>query len=164
MNKLKKQSLIKLIATLCGKLKIGSDERHAIQKQVTGKSSLKEMSLPELEDVVAHLRRIEAAKNPQASQPAASKPGKPWAFVFRLPEDRQRLAKKLYRQAERIGALQTPPVAAMSPEYMAGAARQMLGYNQPGFENVVVRLELATAETLRKMVQAMETHLRRKAA
>lgn len=58
MNVLKKQSRIKAINAACGKLKIGREERHAIQLQVTGKASLTVMTLPELDDVLGHFNRI----------------------------------------------------------------------------------------------------------
>jgi phage gp16-like protein len=143
MNVLKKQSRIKAINTACGKLGIGRDERHALQLQVVGKASLTEMALPELDDVLSHLNRIGKG----------SKPEDEWKFVFRLALERQRYAKKIYRLAERIGALQTPRVGVMSKAYVEGIARQMRGCDQP--------LEFCDCEQLHKIVQALEVFVKR---
>lgn len=143
MNILKKQSRIKAINAACGKLGIGRDERHALQLQVVGKASLTEMHLPELDDVLSHLNRIARG----------GKPADEWKFVFRLTVDRQRYAKKIYRLAEKIGALQTPPVPVMSKAYVEGIARQMRGCDQP--------LEFCDCAQLHKIVQALEVFVKR---
>lgn len=143
MNALKKQSRIKAINAACGKLGINRDERHALQLQVVGKASLTEMALPELDDVLSHLNRI--AKG--------AKPGDEWKFVFRLPLERQSYAKKIYRLAERIGAMQQPAVSVMSKEYVEGISRQMRGCDQP--------LEFCDCSQLHKIVQALEVFVKR---
>ncbi len=148
---LKKAARIRAIHAACRANGIDADARHDLQLALTGKASLSEMDFIEVTRVLDHLNRRGNA-------------GNEWRFVFALPEERKRLAQKLYRQAERVGAMQNPPVKIMSPQYMAGIARRMLGYDKPGFENVVVRLEMATAETLHKMVQAMEKHMKRHGA
>ena len=146
MNILKKQARIKAINAACGKLKIGKEERHALQLQITGKTSLTEMALPELDDVLSHLNRIARGTDPADE----------WKFVFRLVSSRQTHAKKIYRLAERIGKLQTPPVGVMSKAYIEGIARQMRGCDQP--------LEFCDPEQLHKIVQALEIYVKRHGA
>lgn len=141
MNALKKQSRIRAINTACGKLKIGTEERRALQLQITGKQSLTEMVLHELDDVLSHLNRIANSK------------GNEWAFVFKLSVIRQSYAKKIYRLAERIGAMQSPRVGVMSKAYIEGIARQMRGCDQP--------LEFCDAEQLHKIVQSLEVYVKR---
>lgn len=146
MNVLKKQNRIKAINAACGKLKIGKEERHALQLQITGKQSLTEMALPELDDVLSHLNRIGKG----------GKPADEWKFVFRLALERQSYAKKIYRLAERIGAMQTPPVGVMSKAYIEGISRQMRSCDQP--------LEFCDCEQLHKIVQALEVFVKRHGA
>jgi phage gp16-like protein len=143
MNVLKKQSRIRAINTVCGKLGISREERRAIQLSNTGKNSLTEMSLPELDDVLSHFNRIAKGNNP----------GNEWRFVFKLSLARQIYGRKIYRLAERIGALQQPPVAIMSKAYIEGVASQMRGCDQP--------LEFCDAEQLHKIVQALEVFVKR---
>jgi len=141
MNALKKASRIRAINAACGKLKIGKEERHALQQQVTGKQSLTEMTLPELNDVLSHFNRIASGKANE------------WSFVFRMPLERQSYGKKIYRLAEAIGALQAPPVARMSKAYIEGVASQMRGCDQP--------LEFCDCEQLHMIVQALEVYVKR---
>jgi len=141
MNVLKKQTRIKAINAACGKLGIGRDERHALQLQITGKASLTEMALPELNDVLSHLNRVAGGKKNE------------WSFVFKLALERQIYAKKIYRLAEKIGAMQTPPVSIMSKAYIEGIASQMRGCEQP--------LEFCDCEQLHKIIQALEIHIKR---
>lgn len=141
MNALKKQSRIRAINAACGKLRIGKEERHALQLQVTGKQSLTEMSLPELNDVLSHLNRIASGKANE------------WSFVFKLALERQSYAKKIFRLAERIGALQTLPVPVMSKVYIEGVAQQMMRADTV--------LEFCDCAQLLKIVQALEVFLKR---
>ncbi|MFZ2269069.1 MAG: phage protein GemA/Gp16 family protein [Azonexus sp.] len=141
MDILKKQSRIRAINAICGKLKIGAEERHSIQLSVTGKASLTEMELPELNDVLSHLNRIVSGKTNE------------WSFVFRLPLERQSYGKKIYRLAEKIGALQVPPVPRMSKSYIEGVAGQMKGCDAP--------LEFCDCAQLHKIVQALEVYVKR---
>lgn len=143
MNVLKKQNRIKAINAACGKLKIGKEERHALQLQITGKQSLTAMALPELDDVLSHLNRI--ARGAQ--------PGDEWKFVFRLSLERQVYAKKIFRLAEKIGAMQERPVPVMSKAYIEGVSRQMRGCDQP--------LEFCDAEQLLTIVKALEIFVKR---
>lgn len=153
MNALKKQSRIKAINTACGKLGISRDERHALQLQITGRQSLTEMHLPELDNVLSHLNRIANTTKANAGTRGAVKVGDEWKFVFRLPLERQSYAKKIYRLAEKIGAMQQPPVPVMSKEYIEGISRQMRGCDQP--------LEFCDPEQLHKIVQALEVFIKR---
>lgn len=143
MNVLKKQSRIKAINAACGKLKIDREERHALQRDITGKASLTEMTLPELNDVLSHINRIARG----------ARPGDEWRFVFRLMPDRQTFGRKIYRLAERIGAAQQPPVRVMSKAYIEGIAEQMRGCKQP--------LEFCDTDQLRKVIQALEIYCKR---
>lgn len=146
MNALKKNSRKAQINILCTQMGIEREERHAIQLQVTGKVSLTDMSLPELDDVLNHLHKLRNGKNPDDE----------WRFVFRLTPDRQRYAKKIYRLAEKIGTLQSPRVAIMSKAYVEGVASQMRGCDQP--------LEFCDCEQLHKIVQALEVFVKRHGA
>lgn len=141
MNVLKKQARIRAINAICGKLKIGTDERHDIQLSTTGKSSLTAMTVSELNDVLSHLNRIASGQKNE------------WSFVFRLPVERQSMGKKIFRLAEAIGALQKPAVKVMSKAYIEGIARQMKGCDSP--------LEFCDCEQLHKIVQALEVHVKR---
>jgi len=141
MDALKKTSRIRAIHAACRAQGIDDDTRHALQVQITGHASLTEMSVFDLDSVLSHLNRHGAAK-PNA-----------WGFVFRLPPERQVVAKKIYRLAQRLGAAQVPPVGAMSKRYVEGIAERMLGADTV--------LEFCDPETLRKIVQALEIHCKR---
>lgn len=149
MDTLKKNSLRTIIFAIAGKsaLNLDQDERRAIQLQVTGKLSLSEMSALDMEDVVSHLRRLQAAQQQGTRSPNE------WGFVFRLPRERQATAKKIFRLAERIGAAQKPPVGPMSKRYIEGIAEQMIGADTV--------LEFCDPEILRKVVQALEMYCKR---
>jgi len=143
MNVLQKRARIKVVTTLCGKLGIADDERHAIQVGRTGKSSLTKMAVWELDLVIDHLRKIENG----------GKPANEWAFVFDLKPDRQRFARKIFRLAETIGAMQTPPVPVMSKAYIEGIAEQMIGTDTV--------LQFCAPELLHKVVKALEVFVKR---
>ncbi|MBN8462665.1 MAG: regulatory protein GemA [Dechloromonas sp.] len=149
MDAIRKSNLRAIIFALAGKKALGltEDERRAIQMQVTGKASLSDMSALDMEDVVHHLRRL------QNAQQSGTRPANPWAFVFRLPPEKQIPCRKIYRLAQRIGAAQKPPVGAMSKRYMEGIAERMLGADTV--------LEFCAPEILRKVVQALEIHCKR---
>lgn len=98
----------------------------------------------------------------------AAKGGKPseaseWLFVFRCPPDRQPLLKKIYRLAQAIGALQTPPVPAMPKVWAEGILKQMRGHNAAAYRPSQVDgpLEWAGDADLRMLVQALEIHRKR---
>lgn len=152
MDVLKKQSLRKIVLAICGKngLALSADRRHEIQFDVTGVASLTDMSAPQLEDLISHLRRLQKALQPVGEPRATNE----WNFVFKLTPDRRAYGKKIYRLAERCGALQKPPVPVASKAYVEGITEQMRGTKQP--------LEFCDCEQLRKVVIALEKHLNRK--
>ncbi|WP_415034923.1 phage protein GemA/Gp16 family protein [Azonexus sp.] len=136
---------IRAIHAACRVLGIDDAARRAMQQQLTGKYSLREMGMTDLNTVLDHLNR--GRKVAQAQQ------GGEWRFVFRLTAERQVVAKKIYRLAERVGPLLSPPVALASKAYIEGVTKQMRGTEQP--------LEFCSAEQLRKVVQALEMFVRR---
>jgi phage gp16-like protein len=142
MDALKKQSRIKAVHAACRAQGIDEDTRRAIQIQVTGKASLKDMSALDLTDLLNHLNRRKGDKD-----------GNEWRFTFKLAADRRTYCTKIYRLAQRIGALQSPPVPVMSKAYIEGVAAQMRGCDQP--------LEFCDTEQLHKIVQALEIYLKR---
>lgn len=138
---LQKAARIRAIHAICRQRDIDADMRRDIQMQITGKASLSDMSLHEVSQVLDHLnRRGEAGADE-------------WKFVFRLGAERQSYGKKIYRLAQRIGALQTPPVPVVSKAYIEGITEQMRGARQP--------LEFCDAGQLHKVVQALEVYLKR---
>ena len=141
MDVLKKTSRSKAVHAACRAQGIDDETRHALQVQITGHASLKDMSVFDLDSVLNHLNRHGAAK-PNA-----------WGFVFKLPAERRDLCKKIYRLAERVGAAQTPPVGAMSKRYIEGIAERMLGADTV--------LEFCDAAILHKVIQALEIHCTR---
>lgn len=143
MHVIQKSDRIKAINAACGKLGIEREERHKLQLSITGIDSLTKMSLPQLNDVLSHLNRI--ANGDQA--------GDEWRFVFKLTPGRQTYAKKIYRLAQKIGAMQNPPVAIMTKAYVEGIAAQMRGCDQP--------LEFCEPDQLHKIVQALEVYVKR---
>lgn len=149
MNKLQKAGLVRTVHAICGKKGLGltDDERRAIQLAVTGLASISDMTLPQLDDLVRHLRKIQNASK------AVGGAKDEWRFVFSLVPERQALGRKIYRLAERIGAMQTPPVAVISKAYVEGVTQQMRGTEQP--------LEFCDPAQLRKVVQALEVYLKR---
>jgi phage gp16-like protein len=136
----KKAARIRAIHAACRANGIDADARRDLQLVLTGKASLSDMDFGEVTRVLDHLNQ-------------RSNAGAEWKFVFRLTPDRQACAKKIYRLAEKIGTLQTPPVAIISKAYIEGITKQMRGTEQP--------LEFCDAEQLRKVVQALEVYVKR---
>ena len=141
MDALKKAARIRAVHAACRAQGIDDETRHALQVQITGHASLKDMSAFDLDSVLNHLNRHGTAK-PNS-----------WGFVFKLPAERRNLCKKIFRLAERVGAAQTPPVGAMSKRYVEGIAERMLGADTV--------LEFCDVDTLYKVVQALEIHCKR---
>lgn len=133
---------IKAVHTACRKQQIDTETRHALQLQLTGKASLEDMSLAEISKVLDHLNR---------DRPD---PGE-WLFVFKMPQDRQRHAKKIYRLAQRVGAIMEKSVPVASRAYIEGIVKKMNG-------GVTQPLPFCDAEQLHKVVQALEVYLQRK--
>jgi len=111
-----------------------------------GKRSLTEMSVPQLDTVLDHLKRLTASA-------ATASPADEWRFVFRLPLDRQAHARKLYRLAQRLGPLLNPPTALAPKAYIEGIAARMAG--------AATRLEFCDAARLHQIVQAAEVFAKR---
>lgn len=153
MDALKKQSRIRAVHAACRAQGIDDDTRKAIQLQVVGKASLKDMSALDLSDVLNHLNRRASARDTVPGTAGDIKEGNEWSFTFRLAPDRRAHAKKIYRLAERLGALQQPVVPVASKAYVEGIASQMRGCE--------TRLEFCDAEQLHKIVQALEVYLKR---
>jgi phage gp16-like protein len=143
MNVLRKNARMRAIFAACKAQGIDDDTRKAIQLQTTGIASLKDMGVFDLDSV---LNRLNAK--------GQGKPNNEWAFVFKLPGERQAMAKKIFRLAERLGAGQVPPVGPMSKRYIEGIAEQMLGADTV--------LEFCDATILHKVVQALEIHCKRR--
>ena len=140
-----------MVHAICGKKGLGlsEDDRHALQLQVTGTASLSDMATPQLEDLVSHLRRLQ-------KRAKAVTPENEWKFVFTLPPERKSYGRKIFRLAERIGAMQQPPVPVMSKAYIEGITAQMRGADQP--------LEFCDCEQLHKVIQALEVFVKRHGA
>lgn len=119
--------------------------RAMIGGQVPGKRSATELSVPQLDKVLDHLKRLQHR--------AATDNAQEWRFVFALIPARQVHARKIYRLAERCGRLMTPPRRVATKAYVEGIARQMLQCDTV--------LEFAGEDLLHKIVQALEIHCKR---
>ncbi|MER2539334.1 MAG: regulatory protein GemA [Azonexus sp.] len=132
---------IRAIHAACKAQGIDDETRRAMQLQLTGKASSKDMSLSEINAVVDHLNR------------SRRKTTNEWAFTFDLTPARRLYGQKIYRLAERVGKLMNPPVPVASKAYVEGIAKQMAGATQP--------LEFCDPERLHKIVQALEIYVKR---
>lgn len=139
---LQKAARIRAIHAACRAKGLDDDARRDLQQALTGKASLSDMSFAEVSRVLDHLNK--------GAAPAA---GGEWRFVFQLIPERRPYGKKIFRLAERVGALQSPPVPVASKAYIEGITRQMRGADQP--------LEFCDVEQLRKVVQALEVFVKR---
>lgn len=139
---LQKAARIRAIHATCRSKGLDADARRDLQLAITGKVSLSDMNLAEVSRVLDHLNKGAAAAAEDE-----------WRFVFKLLPERQAYGKKIYRLAERIGALQEPPVPIASKAYIEGITRQMRGTDQP--------LEFCDCEQLHKIIQALEVFLKR---
>lgn len=137
---LMKAARIKAVHAACRAAGIDADTRRDLQLAVTGKASLSDMTLGEVSLVLDRLN-------------GRGSPADEWKFVFRLAAERQSYGKKIYRLAQRVGALQTPPAEIASKAYIEGVTRQMRGTDQP--------LEFCDCDQLYKVIQALEVYLKR---
>lgn len=137
---LRKAARIKAIHAVCRKNGIDTDARRDLQLSLVGKASLSDMDYSEVTRVLDHLNH-------------RGTPGEEWRFVFRMSPDRQSYGRKIYRLAERVGALMSPPVPVASKAYIEGITRQMRGCDQP--------LEFCDCEQLHKVIQALEVFVKR---
>lgn len=138
---LRKAARQRAVIAICRARGIDDDTRRDIQAAQTGKASLKEMNLSDLNKLLDHL-------NDKSDTPENE-----WKFVFRLAPDRQALGRKIYKLAERLGPFMSPPVPLASKDYIEGIAGQM--------RSCATRLEFCDAAQLLKIVQALEIHLNR---
>lgn len=107
-----------------------------------GKRSATELSVAQLDKVLAHIKRL-----------ASGHPADEWRFVFGLVPARQAHARKIFRLAERVGQTLTPPAPVAPKRYIEGLAAQMI--------QCETALEFCDASLLHKIVQALEIHCRR---
>lgn len=156
MFKLKKDNLRTIVLAICGKkgLNLTTDQRREIQLDVIGEASLSDMSVPQLEDLIAHLRRLQRAGDQVAQATPAGDDD--WRFVFRMASERQRYGKKIFRLAQRAGKLLTPPVPVAPKHWVEGITAQMRGTTQP--------LEFCDCPQLLKVIQALDIYLQRHGA
>lgn len=134
----------------CAKQGIDDASRKAMMMRLAGVASSTALNLKGALAVMDHLRKTGGAT---ASKTPNEWAFNEWAFVFRQAADRQTYLKKIYKQAQKLGALQTPSVEVMPKGYVEGIASQMAGATQP--------LEFCDPERLHKIVQALEVHLKR---
>lgn len=134
--------MIRAIHSSCRAQGIDTETRRAMQMHVTGVNSLSVMSTKQLSMVLDRLNHGRPKTNFGE-----------WSFVFRMPVDRQVVAKKIYRLAQTLGARQVPPMPVMPKAYIEGITRQMRGSTQP--------LEFCDAPQLLRVVAALKIHLDR---
>ncbi len=95
------RALQQLIHVGCRQLKIDTETRHILQQALTGKASLSEMTEPELELVVNHLK----GRGFQPSKQGGRKPA---------PRKDLRLVHVLWSKLGQAGALETPGRAGLN--------------------------------------------------
>lgn len=137
---LKKAARIRAVHAVCRARGIDNDARRDLQLRLVGKASLSAMSFIEVSQVLDHLN----GKSSESGE---------WSFTFRMAADRRAHAKKIYRLAERVGALMDPPQPVASRDYIEGIASRMRGCQ--------TRLEFCDADQLHQIVQALEVYLKR---
>ncbi len=148
-----RRARIKAIKAMTGRKGLALDDatyRAMLGNVVPGKASAADMSVPQLDAVIVHLKRL---TDPAA--PAVPKKGDAdeWRFVFKCLPDRQAHLRKIYRLAERCGKLLAPPVPVASKGWVEGTAAQMVG--------CTTALEFCDPDLLHKIVQAFEIHCKR---
>ena len=107
--------------------------------------------------LIDHFKKCGWSMRPKAGGKAPSE----WAFVFRLTQSCQPLGKKLFRLAQRIGALQSPPLPVMPRAWAEAILAQMRGQRAAGGAPVAAPLEMASFDELHDLVAALEIHRRR---
>jgi phage gp16-like protein len=170
---------LKAVFAACRAQCIDDDARRDIVRQITGKSSLKDCTSAEMGRVLDRLNKRSGGRRQGTgslpftgragvgmgsgrdgdgvSETRSPNPADEWRFVFRAAQSRQPYLKKIYRLAEAIGQMQTPPVKVMPKHYIEGIARQMLG-------GLDTRLEFCDEVMLVKIVAALDIHKRRQGA
>lgn len=130
----------------------------ALLRRVAGVASSADLMTQDAADaVLAELQRHGAPA--PVKRPAGVNE---WRFVFKLTGERQALAKKIYRCAEKIGLAQTPPVPVMSKAWVEGIVKQAGGFNAPGVAGKVASpLETCSADALTRVVKILESWARK---
>jgi hypothetical protein len=148
----------------CAKQGIDDDTRRALMARVAGVSSSKDLTLKDAKQVLWHLQKCSDGARPDAKKKAALR-GTPeeWKFVFSQPPEKQPLLKKIYRLAETIGGLQSPPVPVIPKCWVEGVAGRMrgVGARRDASAKVITRLEMCTGAELATLIQAMAVYVRR---
>jgi len=132
---------------------LAADDVRSLARQIIG-CGLSEATLGQLDQVLGHLKRGKRREG------AGGNSGNEWAFVFGATPERQRLLKKIYRQAQRLGALMAPPVPAAPVHYIEGIVAQMRGL-RPHAPNARVSLALSDETQLATIVQILTVYLDR---
>lgn len=141
----------------CRTAGLDDDSRRWLVESLTGCKSLADCTLTQLGTVLDHLKK----RNGTATRKAVAE--NPWGFVFRAAPARQPHLKKIYRLAERVGAIMQPPVPVAPPHYVEGIVTQARGL-RPSAPNARVSLALCDVSQLHLIVQILETYLRRHGA
>lgn len=147
-----RRARIKALKALTGKKGLALDDdtyRAMIGTVVPGKRSAADCSVPQLDKLVAHCKRLIGAPG----VPTAPTPRDSWRFVFGCVPERQLHLRRIYRLAERAGATLTPPAPIASKAWVEGTAKQMLQCD--------TLLEFCGPDLLHKIVQALEIHCKR---
>lgn len=118
-----------------------------------GKRSSKDLTAATAGELLDHLKR------------GPGKPANEWAFVFKAAIARQPYLKKIYRCAEKIGAVQNPPVKVMSKAWVEGSVRQSVGLNHPSIGGKASKpLETCSIDELLTVIQILESWAKKIAA
>lgn len=136
----------------CRTAGLDNDARRWLVESLTGCKSLTDCTLTQLDAVLDHLKKRNGSARAQRPRP--------WGFVFRATPERQPLLKKVYRLAERVGAMMQPPVPVAPPHYVEGILAQSRGL-RPHANNVGVSIALCDPDQLRLVVQILEVYLKR---
>jgi hypothetical protein len=132
----------------CAKHGIDDDTRRGLMQRLAGVTSSTQLDLRGALAVLDHLRGA-AGKHGRARR------NDEWAFVFSTTPARQKYLRKIYKLAERVGPLMTPPCALAPKYYIEGIARQMAGCDTV--------LEFCDESRLTQIIAALDVFLRRHA-
>ncbi|MDR3351746.1 MAG: regulatory protein GemA [Zoogloeaceae bacterium] len=161
-----KQRILGGIRAECARQGIDDDTRRSLMARLAGVRSSKDLTLKDAKRVLMHLQSCSDAM-PESCGRRSAPPGTPgeWKFVFAQPKEKQLLLKKIFRLAETIGGLQTPPVPVIPKAWVEGIIRQMraipAGSSAGPDKAVVVKLELCATGELATVVQAMAVYVKR---
>ncbi|MDR3352835.1 MAG: regulatory protein GemA [Zoogloeaceae bacterium] len=155
-----RQKILAGIRAECAKQGIDDDTRRAMMRRIAGVGSSKDLTLKVAKQILWHLQQSSDAAPDKRKSRAEVPSGTPeeWKFVFSQPKEKQPLLKKIFRLAETIGGLQTPPVPVIPKAWVEGIVRQMRGIPAGG---AAVPLELVSGAELATLVQAMAVYIAR---